>query len=149
MRHHESKSQRRIVGRLEKGDDLAGALVEICRAHNVNAGEIRALGAVSYLEVTEYDTQAGKYRPPLVRQGDAEILMLYGNLSEKDGELFAHLHVTASYFENGRPALIAGHVNKATVFACEYVIDAFDDLELVRAPDTPTGLMLWDEVKKR
>ena len=148
MRSAESTKSRKIVGRLEKGDELVSAIVRVAKEHNVKAGEIRALGATTYLETTEYDTEAQVYREALVRDGDCEILMLYGNLSDRDGELFAHLHMTGSFFENGEPKLFGGHVSKATVFACEYVIEVHDDIEMTRVLDKPTGLALWETVDK-
>lgn len=147
MKNAMTQVNRRIVGRLEKGDDLHFALKEIFDKNNISAGEIRGLGATTFLAVTEYDMKAGKYKEPLVRDDAAEILMLYGNVSLLDGEVFAHLHITASYFDSGEVKMIAGHVSKATLFALEYVIDVYDDLELVRESDEPTGLKLWGDVK--
>lgn len=149
MRSAQSDQVRTIVGRLEKGDKLPDALIAVCQKHNIHAGEIRAIGAVTDLSVTEYDIEARKYRAPLVREPASEILMLYGNLSKKESELFAHLHITASYFEDNQTRIIAGHLASATVFACEYVIKSFDDLELERKPDEATDLMLWDKIEKR
>jgi uncharacterized protein len=149
MKTGESTSKRRVVGRLEKGDDLAGAIIEVCRFHRITAGEIRALGAVKKLQVTEWDLEKSEYRPALICNRPCEILMLYGNISRKGEEIFPHLHITASYIEKGRPVLVAGHLIKAEVFACEFVIEAFDDLTLLRQPDEPTGLMLWDQIRKK
>jgi len=146
MRDAQSKVSRRIVGRLDKGVDLAGGLIEVCKKHGVQAGEVRALGALTHLEVTEWDLDSDSYRAPIVRKDPCEILVLYGNFSLKQGELFPHLHISASYFEDGRTVLIAGHLAKGTVFACEYVIEAFDDLRLERKPDESTGLWLWDKL---
>lgn len=149
MKYINSRSTRRIIGRLEKGDTLPEALLNLCREENIHAGDIRALGAVTDISVTEYDVQAGVYRDPIHRKNASEILYLYGNVSEKDGELFAHLHISASYMKDGESHLIAGHMTSATVFACEFVIVAFDDVTLVRNPDEPTGLFLWSEVKNK
>ena len=149
MRYAVSSPNRRIIGRLEKGDDLVSTLVQLCRKENITAGEIRGLGAVTDLFVTEYDVGHQVYRDPIHRKEASEILTLYGNVSEKDGELFAHLHISASFMEDSKSHLIAGHLTRATVFACEFVIDVFDDVSLVRNPDEPTGLFLWSEVKEK
>jgi predicted DNA-binding protein with PD1-like motif len=85
----------------------------------------------------------------LTREEPSEILLLYGNISRRDDDLFAHLHISASYFENGRTTMIAGHLVSASVFACEFVLDAYDDLNPVRTFDEPTQLFLWDEIKSK
>lgn len=149
MKHAHSEAGRKIVGRLEKGDRLPDALLEVCREHNITAGEIRALGAVTDLQVTEYDVVNQQYRDPIGRKEASEILLLYGNLSYKYDDLFAHLHITASFLEDGATKIIAGHLVSAEVFACEYVIDSFDDLHLERENDEPTKLMLWNDIKKK
>ena len=149
MRYAISEAKRKIVGRLEMGDLLPDALLKVCALHKISSAQVHALGAVNYLEVTEWDVQAGKYRDGLVRDGMAEIIMLYGNISYKEDEPFAHLHISASFHENGKTEMIAGHLVKAKVFACEYVIDALDDLVLTRTKDDETGLWLWDSVQKK
>ena len=149
MQNLESRKGRWLVGKLERGDDLMGALVEVCRSHRIQAAEIRALGVVTNLAVTEYDIEAGRYREAIVRKEACEILQLYGNLSLREEELFAHLHITASYFENGVCVLMAGHLVAAEVFACEFFIDSLDDVSLVRQLDGPTGLWLWEDLKRR
>lgn len=149
MKIVESHSSRRFVGRLQHGDHLPDALIDLCESHHIEAAEVRALGAVMDLQVTEYDVDRREYRTPIERKGASEILMVYGNVSRREGRLFAHLHISASFFENGRPALIAGHLVRAKVFACEFVIVALDDVSLDRQPDEPTGLWLWDDVRKK
>ncbi len=137
------------MGRFEKGDSLPDTLLAFCKENNISAGEFRAMGAVTDLAVTEWDVEASVYREPLLRKEPSEILLLYGNISQRDDDLFAHLHISASYFEDDRTTMIAGHLVKATVFACEFVLDAYDDLDLVRVTDEPTGLFLWDEIKRK
>ena len=147
MKTCEISVTRRIVGRLDRGDELPAALLAVCNAHNVRAGEIRAIGALEYAEVTEYDPEAQDYLPPLAHEGACEILQLAGNVSERDGETFLHLHITGSHIDKNDPGhtkMIAGHLVSGKVFACEFVIECWDDAELVRRQDKATGLMLWD-----
>jgi hypothetical protein len=71
---------------------------------------------------------------------------MQGNLSERDGEPFWHLHATVSRRENGRDVTYGGHVVDGSVFALEFRIDCFDELALKRANDEATGLQLWTDV---
>jgi predicted DNA-binding protein with PD1-like motif len=68
-----------------------------------------------------------------------EVAACVGNLSDLDGEPFAHTHAVLS-----RPdgESVAGHLDAATVFAGEVYVKAFDT-DLVREHDERTDLDLW------
>ena len=71
---------------------------------------------------------------------------MQGNLSERDGEPFWHLHATVSLREGDRDVTYGGHVVDGSVFALEFRIDCFDGLDLRRSHDDATGLQLWANV---
>jgi len=143
MGHLTSKRVTAIVGRLNRGDRLPDGLLAVARAHGVQAGRLEAIGAVTSLEVTEYDPAAQKYKNPLRREGMTEMLALLGNFSLRDGQVFAHLHFTGCHHEAGETRMIAGHLTAAEVFVCEFHITVYEDLKLVRQTDPQTGLALW------
>lgn len=68
---------------------------------------------------------------------------LTGNVSIRDGSPLVHAHVSlADYSGNA----FGGHLAPGTtVFACEYIIQAFTGETLVREQDSETGLPLWRE----
>ncbi len=142
----ESRVGRRIVGRLERGDDVVGALLEACRKHGVRCGELRALGSFESVEVAEYDQVRKVWKPGRTFAGGGlEVLNLTGNVSERDGALALHAHVTLMRDRDNGVEMLGGHLNAARVFALEFVIETFDDLLLRRAPEDKTGLVLWRE----
>jgi predicted DNA-binding protein with PD1-like motif len=143
MRAAESRQTRQIVGRLNRYDKLPGDLLAVARKFGVKAGRVHAIGGVTKLAVTEYDVVAQQYREPLRREGMTEVLSLEGNLSLRDGELFGHLHINASYEDHGEVKMVSGHLVEAEVFVCEFHIVAYDDVTLVRELDPATGLALW------
>jgi len=142
----ESHKLRRIVGRLQKGDDLFASLTDVCRRSNVRTAELRALGSFESAEVAEYDQvrKVWKAGRTFVASG-MELLNLTGNVSERDGALALHAHVTLMRDRDNGVEIIGGHLVSAKVFALEFVIEAFDDLILRRAVDDATGLTLWRE----
>ncbi|NOZ86256.1 MAG: DUF296 domain-containing protein [Deltaproteobacteria bacterium] len=144
----ESNKGRRIIGRLERGDNLLESLLTTCEKFDVKAGFIRGLGAFETAELTEYDIEKGDYRPPFRLEGLHELLMLNGNVSFKEGRPFLHLHALLSSVKPGACTVYGGHLLSATVFACEFEIVTSDDVELVRKADTATGLSLWQESGK-
>jgi len=134
------KPAQRFMGRLEFGCDLLDELTGFCVRNNIQLGRIEALGAVQKARTGFYDQAARTYQfhsfdKPL------EITSLAGNISLKDGKPFVHAHVTLSD-ENGHT--FGGHLAQGTiVFACEFIIDAFDGPPFQRQLDAQTGLPLW------
>jgi hypothetical protein len=138
----ESQQTRRLIGRMERGETVPEAFRRIAQKHDVSCGWIRALGAFEWVELCEYDQQEQRYRPAR-RFGECEILSLEGNLSLKDGAPFAHVHATVSRETDRGVEVIGGHLTSGAVFACEFTVECYDDLELERQPDRDTGLSLW------
>jgi uncharacterized protein len=139
----ESTRVRRLVGRLDRGDNLPEALVALARTHEVTAAWVRGLGALEWVELCEYDQHTQRYRPGKRIDRPCELLSLEGNLSMKGGEPFAHVHVTVSWESGDGIAVAGGHLVAAQVFACELSLECYDDLHLAREWDAATGLSLW------
>src|SRR3974390_420289 len=129
---------RKILGRLQKGDDLLGALTTICQDLGITLGEVKALGAVSRARIGFYHQDTRQYEW-LDLPKPLEILALEGNISLKDSKPFVHAHVTLSD-DAGRA--YGGHLADGTVvFATEFVIQELKaDQSLNRQMDEETGL---------
>ncbi len=139
---HEVRPARAWMGRLPHGSDLLEALTGLCREKDVTLGRIEALGAVSRAKIGYYDQTERTYGFHEIAE-PLEILTLVGNVSLKDGEVMVHAHVTLAH-EDGRA--VGGHLAAGTeVFACEYMIEAFDGAPLLRSNDEETGLPLWSD----
>lgn len=77
--------------------------------------------------------------PPL--SGDFEIVSLVGTITTRDGEFYAHLHMSAGDTE-GR--VLGGHLNEAVISAtCELVLEIMDGT-VERRFDPETGLNLME-----
>jgi uncharacterized protein len=142
----ESRTTRVLIVRLDRGDDLHQRLLEVARQRNVACAWIRGLGAFEEAELVEYDQAKKRYRATQTQRGAMEVLALQGNLSEKDGAPFLHLHVALSREREDqarRIEALGGHLVRAKVFALEVTLECYDDIRLIRLPDEPTGLGLW------
>jgi predicted DNA-binding protein with PD1-like motif len=140
MKRFPFRSERVVLARLDRGDDLLASLTDLCRAEGVQAGVIHAIGAVERAVVGYYDQRAGRYDELPVPRA-MEIANLQANVSMKDGEPFVHAHVTLAGAD-GR--CVGGHLMPGTVvFACELQLRAFEGEPPVRGPDAATGLPLW------
>jgi predicted DNA-binding protein with PD1-like motif len=110
--------------------------------YGLRSAWVSAIGAFEWIKLTEYN-QADRRYEEAHRFECCELLSMQGNLSERDGEPFWHLHATVSLREGGRDVTYGGHVVDGSIFALEFRIDCFDELELRRANDDATGLSLW------
>jgi hypothetical protein len=142
----EARSSRQILGRVFRGSGLQDALRKLADEHALRTAWISAIGAFEWVELTEYDQVERRYIQAH-RFERCELLSMQGNLSERDGQPFWHLHATVSCREDGRDVTYGGHVVDGSVFALEFRIDCYDGLELRRAHDDATGLQLWAEIE--
>lgn len=76
-----------------------------------------------------------------VFEQDMELVSLIGNISQKDGEVYLHLHASLAD-EKGR--VVGGHLNEAVISVTgEIWIDPVDGC-IGRRVDEKTGLNVWD-----
>jgi predicted DNA-binding protein with PD1-like motif len=138
----EAPASRHIVGRVFRGSALQDAFRALVDEHALRTAWVSAIGAFEWIEFTEYNQDEQRYEEAH-RFEQCELLALKGNLSQRDGEPFWHLHATVSLREDGRDVTYGGHVVDGSVFALEFRIDCFDGVELNRRTDEATGLQLW------
>ncbi len=142
----ETRASRQILGRVFRGNGLQDALRTLAEEHGLRTAWISAIGAFEWVELTEYDQVEQRY-VEAHRFERCELLSMQGNLSERDGEPFWHLHATVSLREDGRDVTYGGHLVDGSVFALEFRIDGYDGIELRRAKDEATGLRLWADIE--
>ena len=140
MKYVEVTPKETIMGRLTHAADLLTELTQVCRERSVFVGRVEAIGAVQTACVGFYDQAARSYSFQTIDR-PMEIVGLKGNVSLKDGEPFVHAHIS---LVDSDGQCYGGHLAEGTtVFACEFVIAAFDGPVFDRQPDEPTGLALW------
>ncbi len=110
--------------------------------HELRTAWVTAIGAFEWIELTDFN-QADQRYENAHRFDRCELLSMQGNLSERDGAPFWHLHATVSLREDGRDVTYGGHVADGSVFALEFRIECFDEISLKRETDPATGLQLW------
>ncbi len=140
MKTFEFPTERVLLGRLERGDDLLEALTDLCRRQGVSAGTVQAIGAVEHAAIGFYDQRAGRYESISLLE-ELEIASLLGNVSLKDGEPLVHAHVVLA---DATGLCRGGHLLPGTsVFACEFTLRVLEGPALERTLDEATGLPLW------
>jgi len=135
------RSERILMGKLERGSDLLGELVDICVQEKIHLGRVEAIGSVTRARLGYYHQEGHEYRHYTINQ-PLELSSLQGNISLKGGNPFVHAHVVLSGIK-GRSW--GGHLSSGTeVYACEFIIEVFSGPDLSRVYDRETGLHLWN-----
>lgn len=113
----------KIVARIDKGEEICATLKAICLKEGVSLATVSAIGAVGEFTVGVFSPENKTYKANTF-SGDYEIVSLLGNVTEKEGEFYSHLHMSAGDSE-GR--VLGGHLNSAVVSAtCEMVIEVLE-----------------------
>lgn len=125
--------------RIDKGEEVVSSLKKLCTEKNLKLGSITGLGAADRVTVGLFDTDTKEYHSRELT-GKYEITNLTGNITEMNGEVYLHLHITLGDEEH---RAWGGHLNECRISGtCELVIDVIDG-EVGRKFDDYSGLNLW------
>ena len=128
--------------RIDRGEEVMASLKELCGKENITLAEVKALGAVDDFSVGLFDVDEKKYHSSRFTF-PAEIVSLWGTVTTKDGEFYAHIHMSTGD-KDGH--VFGGHLNSARVSAtCEMIVDVSDGtIERKLSPEV--GLNLFEFV---
>ena len=130
----------RYVVSIDNHREIAAALAAFCTEKGIRAGAVHGIGAICEATFCFLDPATKKYVDRTFSE-QMEITNLTGNISEKDGKVYLHLHVTASRRDY---SCIGGHLLSAVLNgACELVVKDFHG-STGRRFDPETGLYLYD-----
>ncbi|MDO5725220.1 MAG: DNA-binding protein [Tissierellia bacterium] len=130
----------KYVIRLAVGDEIIESITEFAKKENIKLAEVSAIGAVDKATIGFYSLEEQKYHATDL-EGEFELLSLKGNITEKEGEPYIHLHIILSGED-----LIArgGHLNAARISAtCEIFVHVLDG-KVGRKNCKQTGLNIFD-----
>ncbi len=127
-----------LAVRIDRGEEILEQMKIACTAESVRLAGVSAIGAVDRFTVGVYDVTNKTYRKNTY-EGAYEIVSLLGNVSEMNGEYYAHLHMCAA---DASGACVGGHLNGAVVSAtCEMLLSVLPG-SADRFYDDITGLNL-------
>ena len=105
--------------RIDKGEEILKQLQAMAQAEHITLASVQALGAVDDFTVGVFNTTEKKYYANHF-EGMYEIVSLTGTITTKNGEFYAHLHMSAG---DDKGLVVGGHLNRAVVSAtCEMVV---------------------------
>jgi predicted DNA-binding protein with PD1-like motif len=136
----EFSASKELMVRLKHDADLVQSITELARSKGIEAGSFTAIGALKSARLVCYDQTDHEYREIRI-DWPCELASCTGNVSLKDGQPFAHIHVVLAD-EAGNTK--AGHLVEGIVFAAEVHLHQLEGPRLERKYDEVTGLSLWN-----
>ena len=120
--------------------ELMEGLQAFCEHVGILCGQVTGIGAVSKATFRMYDPVTKQYVDKTFAE-QMEITNITGNISEKDKEVYLHVHATCSRADY---SCIGGHLLSARINgACELYVEAFPGAVIGRYQDPETGLNLY------
>ena len=127
------------IVRLDRGDEIISSLTNLCKCEKIRLGSVEAIGAADHVTIGLYDVTGRQYHRHTFDEA-MEITSLLGNITEKEGEVYLHLHINLCREDM---SVIGGHLNECRISAtCEMTVRKINGL-VGRILDTETtGLNL-------
>ena len=126
---------------LDNHVEIMEALAAFCKEKEILAGSVSGIGAISEATFRFLDPVTKKYVDKTFSE-QMEITCLIGNISQKDGKPYLHLHLTASRRDY---SCIGGHLLAARINgACELFVESYPGQYVGRRTDAETGLNMYD-----
>ena len=130
----------KILVRLEKGEEIVESIRNLAFKEKIKLGTISGIGAVNKATIGLFEVDTKEYHT-IDLEEDMEIVSLGGNITEKDGEAYIHLHMAVS---NSTYNVKAGHLNSAIISSTgEIFIDIIEG-SVGRRFDKEAGLNLLE-----
>lgn len=130
----------RYILSIDNHTELVEALTAFCRDNGILAGQISGIGAVNEATFRYLDPNTLQYVDKTFTE-QMEITNLTGNISQKDGQPYLHIHLTCSRSDY---SCIGGHLLCARISgACELLVAAFPGTFAGREKDPETGLNMY------
>ena len=130
--------------RMDKGDEIIGGILELCRNERIRSAVFSGIGGCSAAEIQTFIPETGSFETQQLA-GMLELVSLNGNIVEDaDGQLYHHTHAAFSYKAEGRHCMAAGHMKSITVlYTAEIELRPVIGGKISRKRDEETGTAFW------
>jgi uncharacterized protein len=125
---------------IEDRASVLGALTDFITSQKIQAGQITGIGATNEATLRFFDPASKKYVDKTFNE-QMEISNLSGNISEAEGKLLLHLHITLGRKDY---AALAGHLLDAKIRgAGEFFVYPINS-KVVKVKNEDVGLYFYD-----
>lgn len=125
---------------IERGEQVIESLTKFCKDNNVKCGHFIGLGALDKVELAHYIVDNKEYSSQKF-EGPMEITNLTGNITEMDGEVYIHTHITCGKQDM---SLIGGHFKEGRVHAVLEIFLTQVEAQVNRKHDEKIGLNVME-----
>ncbi|MBH24448.1 MAG: hypothetical protein CMH57_08360 [Myxococcales bacterium] len=148
MIYTSSRSIRRIIGRISKGEPVIASFERLCKRERVKAGSLRAIGLLQGVKLQTYESDRVGYQTSLEAEAMFEVLALEGNISMLGDQvvLNCYAHLGAHHF--GQWQTFGGRLAEAEAYSIEFVMEVYEDVELKRRYDERIKLPVWNKLER-
>ncbi|MCR4689340.1 MAG: DUF296 domain-containing protein [Saccharofermentans sp.] len=133
-----------IYIRMDKGDEMIGSILEVCRKENILSAIFSGIGGCRSAEIQTYIPEENSFELQKV-EGMLELVSMNGSITSNDqDELFHHTHAVFSYKEGGEHFVAAGHIRSVEVlYTAEIELRPVIGGVIRRQKDPETGTGFW------
>ncbi|MBQ7565972.1 MAG: DUF296 domain-containing protein [Oscillospiraceae bacterium] len=130
--------------RMDKGDEIIGSLLALCKKEGVASAVFGGIGGCSKAEIQTFVPERGEFETREL-SGMLELVALNGNIfCDEQGALFHHTHALFAYRENGAHDMAGGHLRSVTVlYTAEIELRPVEGGVIRRRTDPETGTGFW------
>ena len=131
--------------RMDKGDEIIGCILALCRKENIASAIFSGIGGCSGAEIQTFIPENGTFETETLT-GMLELASLNGNIvTDEAGNSYHHTHAVFSYKEGSRHCMAAGHIRSITVlYTGEIELRPVTGGAIKRKYDAETGTGFWD-----
>ena len=130
--------------RMDKGDEIIGGILELCRKEKIDSAVFSGIGGCSAAEIQTFLPETGSFETEKLT-GMLELVSMNGNIiSDEEGLRYHHTHAVFSYKTDGQHRLSAGHMKSITVlYTAEIELRPVAGGTILRKRDEETGTGFW------
>lgn len=131
---------RHLVGSFTRGMELPTALDRLFAEHRVRAGHLDLAG-----QLEGFTLQTDGRGDPVSVSVPALILHCGGFVADVDGKVSPRLMATLQFTGPLGPQIVGGLLVSARILSCEFRLDAFDDVFIVKKSDPRLLFPAWSD----
>ena len=133
-----------IYIRMDRGDELIGCVLDVCRKEGIMSAVFSGIGGCSEAQIQTFLPETGTFETQTL-SGMLELVSLTGNIvSDVHKELYHHTHAVFSYKDGEEHRMAGGHIKSITVlYTAEIELRPVVDGRIGRQFDPETGTGFW------
>jgi hypothetical protein len=131
---------RHLVGSFTRGMELPAALDRLFAEHRIRAGHLDVTG-----QLEGFTLQTDGRGDPVTVSAPALILRCGGFITDVDGKVAPRLMATLQFSGPLGPQMVGGLLVFARILSCEFRLDAFDDVFIVKKTDPRLLFPAWSD----